>query len=74
MVSRYNGKGNASGGRWGGREGHLTGCGIRGGEATQLGLSPLAAPSPTFSHAVVQQSPTTLIEEYAQSLGVLNLL
>ena len=73
MVGRHNGKGNAHGGRWGGRAGHLTGCGIRDGEVTQSGLSLLAAPSPTFSHAVVPQSLATLIEELVQSPVTPNL-
>ena len=67
MVGRRNGKGNAHGGRWDGLGGHLTSRGIRDGEVTQSGLSPLAAPSPAFSHAVVPQSFATLIEEFAQS-------
>ena len=52
---------------------HLTGCGIRNGEVTQSGLSPLAAPSSTFSHAVVPQSLATLIEKFVQSPVTPNL-
>ena len=58
MIGRRNGKGNAHGGQWGGH-------GIRDGEVTQSGLSPLTAPSPSFSHTVVLQSLATLIKELA---------
>ena len=67
MVSRRNGKGNAHRGRWASYGGHLIDHGIRDREVTQSGLSPLAAPSPAFSLAVVPQSLATLIKESAQS-------